>query len=426
MRTGFAALILWAASGSFAGAQSGAAQSSGAPQLESVSVMDGSVPTGAWDDWAPGKNGAWFRADYLLWWVKNGPLTAPLVTTGSDADAPFQGALGRPGTRVLFGASDLDFGMASGLRLQAGLPLTADGQLSLEGSWLQLERRSVGFRAASDGTGFPVLARPIVNAANGAQNSELESSPLVGVVGGVQIAAPSRLQGWEINLAARRPRGPGVDVSALVGFRALDLNEAIVIQDSFRDATGLPGGAGLTFQGATVQTPELLTGFDSFRVHNHFYGPQIGGRLAWDRGALSLGLAGKIALGWSQEQVIIEGSSSAIVNPGDRRTTAAGSVLAQVSNIGRYNRDEFAVLPEFGLDVGAQVTRRLRAGVGYNFLYWSNVARPGNAIDSTVNRFIVPTDQNFGQGVAAARPAFNFHSTDYWAQGLNFTLEYRY
>src|SRR6266542_3464827 len=51
----------------------------------------------------------WFRADYLLWWVKKGPLAAPLVTFGSDADAPFQGILGQPGTRLAFGGAGLDF-----------------------------------------------------------------------------------------------------------------------------------------------------------------------------------------------------------------------------------------------------------------------------------------------------------------------------
>src|SRR5262245_57496648 len=61
----------------------------------------------------------WMRADYLMWWVRSGPLNTPLVTTGSPQD-PVPGALGQGGTRVLFGDSPLSYGMFSGLRLAAG------------------------------------------------------------------------------------------------------------------------------------------------------------------------------------------------------------------------------------------------------------------------------------------------------------------
>ena len=41
----------------------------------------------------------WVEADYLLWWIKRGPLPTPLVTTGNPKD-PQPGALGQPGTRA--------------------------------------------------------------------------------------------------------------------------------------------------------------------------------------------------------------------------------------------------------------------------------------------------------------------------------------
>src|SRR5262245_32961159 len=37
----------------------------------------------------------WVNTEYLLWWVRGGPLNTPLVTTGSLADIP-PGALGQP------------------------------------------------------------------------------------------------------------------------------------------------------------------------------------------------------------------------------------------------------------------------------------------------------------------------------------------
>src|SRR5208283_6095108 len=49
----------------------------------------------------------WASSDYLFWWSKNAPAPVPLVTTGSLAD-PIPGALGQPGTKVLFGDQTLD------------------------------------------------------------------------------------------------------------------------------------------------------------------------------------------------------------------------------------------------------------------------------------------------------------------------------
>ena len=368
----------------------------------------------------------WFRADYLLWWVKKGPLAAPLVTLGSDADAPFQGILGQQGTRLAYGGAGLDFGATSGFTLTGGLALSTDGSLSLEASWLQMEKRSLYFNAASNAAGYPVIARPIINAATGLENSELESSPLVGIAGGIRVASSSQLQGWEINFSANSPRSAGWNVSGQLGFRALILTETIELRDSFQDITGFPGGAGLTFLGAPVLTSSPLTGLDSFHAVNHFYGPQIGGQAEWNDGVWSLKVVGKLAMGCNQELVIIDGATTAVINPGDARTSAPGGVLTQTSNINRYFRNAFAVVPEVGLNLGVQLTDRIKFQLGYHFLYWSSVVRPGDVIDRTVNRFAVPSDQNFGLGTGPARPAFTFHATDYWAQGLNFGLEFRY
>ena len=73
----------------------------------------------------------WLRTDYLLWWSKNGPLSAPLVTNGSAHDA-LPGALGQPHTEVLYGGNGIDFGVLSGLRLESGLWLNAGETLGVE------------------------------------------------------------------------------------------------------------------------------------------------------------------------------------------------------------------------------------------------------------------------------------------------------
>ena len=103
------------------------------------------------------------------------------------------------------------------------------------------------------------------------------------------------------------------------------------------------------------------------------------------------------------------------------------SVLRELpSNIGRYNWDVFAVVLEFPINVGYQVTKQLRVFVGYTFLYASKVLRPGDQIDRVVNTTQIPPPLAAGTLIGPARPAFHFKDTDFWAQGINFGLEFRF
>ena len=75
------------------------------------------------------------------------------------------------------------------------------------------------------------------------------------------------------------------------------------------------------------------------------------------------------------------------------------------------------------------MTDQLKAFVGYNFLYWSNVIRPGDQIDTVIDvnrvpRFVPPGVIVPDAGVQ--RPAVLFRETDFWAQGINFGVQYRW
>ena len=96
------------------------------------------------------------------------------------------------------------------------------------------------------------------------------------------------------------------------------------------------------------------------------------------------------------------------------------------SNSGLARRDEFTFIPEGGARVGVHITNNVTLFVGYTFIYWFDVARPGEQIDRTVNPALVPANLAFGSGVGPARPALTFSKTDFWAQGVNFGLEFRY
>ena len=115
--------------------------------------------------------------------------------------------------------------------------------------------------------------------------------------------------------------------------------------------------------------------------------------------------------------------------------TAVGGLLAQTTNIGRRSRDEFGLIPEFGLNVGCQITCHLRAYVGYSILYWRNdTIRPGSIIDRAVVESLIPT---IGRPLAATtgvparadfanRPLFSFRDVDFWAQGVSAGLEFSF
>ena len=162
---------------------------------------------------------------------------------------------------------------------------------------------------------------------------------------------------------------------------------------------------------------------DSFSTRNQFYGGQIGARFGFRADRLSLDLAAKVALGSTHQVVDIQGSSlysgtGFALPPG----VDSGGVYTQPSNIGRTSANTFTVSPQVSLKIGLDLTSRLRATVGYDFLYWSSVVRPGNQIDHNLN----PTQFPGAAFSGSPLPAAQFNRSDFLAHGVSFGLEFRY
>ena len=94
-------------------------------------------------------------------------------------------------------------------------------------------------------------------------------------------------------------------------------------------------------------------------------------------------------------------------------TKGSGSAVA---SIGR---------PEVGINVGYDVTPRLRVFGGYSFLYWSDVARPGRQIDRTLDENRIP-DFPAAPAANGVRPAASVTSESIWIQGFNFGILYKW
>ena len=356
-------------------------------------------------------------AEYLLWWTRSANLP-PLVTTGPPAS---QGILGQPGTVVLFGGSAVDFDGQSGGRFTAGYWLNCDNTVAIEGSLFFLGQQAVNFNANS--TMFPVLARPFFAVNPGVPGGEFRQlTAFPGLfTGAINASTATRLWGAEADLRCKGCCGCccdcGYQIDWLAGVRYLELNDNLHINEAIQFPPGvlanLPvGGNGFVF--------------DSFGTRNQFTGGQVGTDIELHHGCWSLDLKAKVAIGDTHETVNINGGQL-LVDPRGFSTAFQGGLLALPSNIGHFTRDRFGVVPEVGIQLGYHFTEHLRAFVGYNFLYWSNVLRAGDQIDRNLDvtqipNFSVPGAVSAGQ----TRPAVLFHETSFWAQGLTVGVELKY
>jgi hypothetical protein len=355
----------------------------------------------------------WFEKATLLWWIKDSQYP-PLVTTGLQTSL---GVLGARGTQVLFGG-DTDNEERLGGRFTLGAWLDDDRACGLETSFLFLGQRSTHFQASSQGS--PLLARPFLNAQIGAEDAEQVANlanpslpSLLPLTGRVSISSMSRLWGLEANALRAACCDEDEDCWRLVflgGVRYLRLDEGLVMSEDLLVPLQAAEAAGTAFH---LQ--------DDFSTRNHFYGGQLGARSELRLDHWSLDLLAKVALGVSQESVLIKGATQ-IASPGAPVQDYNGALLALPTNIGGHTRDRFAVIPECGATVGYQVTAHIRATLGYTFLYWSDVARPGNEINRAVN----PTQLAPGRLQGPVQPAFQFVATDFWAMGLNFGLDFEF
>ncbi len=88
-------------------------------------------------------------------------------------------------------------------------------------------------------------------------------------------------------------------------------------------------------------------------------------------------------------------------------------------------RNQFAILPEITLTFGYQVTDHLRATIGYNFLYLSQVLRAGDQADNVDGRQ-VRSLAGFDPTVKAVAPVPTLFSDRFYVQGLNVGLEFAF
>jgi hypothetical protein len=357
----------------------------------------------------------WFKAGYIGALIPPMRLGGgPLLTTGTS------GILFQPSTSVLFGDRNVDFNLFSGIRLEGGLFLDRENRFSLDLSGFLLFPNTESFYIASDNKGNPRILRPIFNVDTNKEGGFLRSQP-GSIAGLVAIDNRSDMGGIELNARYHSYIGERLHADVLFGFRYLRLGEQLRIQDQI---TPLRNNF-LTFQGTFVNAPNSLADDDSFHTVNQFFGPQIGGRLAWEYGPFTPEGFVKLALGGSEERTTINGSTTKITPAGNQ--TVPGGILAVPSNMGNHSRTVMGIVPELGLNLGVELTQHVRLNLGYSLLLWNHVVRPGSQYDRSVNPNQVPGSPTFGAASNAPfSPTYRFNDEFFWTHTFNIGVDIHY
>jgi hypothetical protein len=309
-----------------------------------------------------------------------------------------------PGTTVLDGP--LNFDAAGGARLFAGGWFNAAHTVGLDGSLFILGQQSAGFGVIDrSGAGTLVINEPV----SGAPFSTQVSAPGLDT-GSVFVRATSRFGGGDVNLLANLYRGNGWTVNLLGGYRYLELDESLGIAADSTLFTTTTYTDNLGNVLATATPGSGVSVFDEFRARNQFNGGQIGTQLQYVSGRWVFGGVAKLAIGATHEVVTVNGSTVVLPVNGAAVPLIGGNYATL--QIGRYTADHFALAPEGQLNVGYQLTPCIRAQAGYDFLYLSRVARPGNQIDNTYD--------------GVTHPLVPMTNSSFWAQGLTVGLQFTF
>jgi Putative beta barrel porin-7 (BBP7) len=353
---------------------------------------------------------SWSSVELLFWWAR-GQNAPPLITQGVDAASP--GRLGDPGTTILFGNGPLGQRMRMGIRTRGGFWVDECQTLGVEGSFFFIANREISF--IHNCQVGDVIARPFFNTdplVNG-QDAEIICQPGVSS-GNVTVTGLNEMFGADANVRRNICGTDGYRVDLVGGFRYMHLYDDLQITENL---TNLDANRGVVGEGFVIR--------DRFQTRNDFYGGQFGLAGEFRDGQWFIDWRALVALGSNVRTVVISGATTFLDPvPGGNPATQPGGLFAQQSNIGTFRSNQFAVVPEFNINFGFNVTPCLRVWAGYTFMYWNSIMRAGEQIDLNVDANQMPT--RAAPGAPGAQPSFITRENDLWIHGLSLGMQWRY
>ena len=373
--------------------------------------------------------------EYLHWWVKGAPLSVPLVSTGPEMNK--EGFLINSNSTILYGApfspatggnDRQSFPGFNGGRVTVGYFLDDDQRYAVEASGFLLQTQTAGFQIRGGPNGEPGLRIPVFNtipyAPGGMCDPDNAAVCLVprtedgvplavpgDLTGGVKISNSLQLGEFELNGVLPIYKDDSWQISGLAGGTFLQLNEGFNLT---ADLEGLP-------------TSDLYAGqsgfaIDEFKTRNRFYGAALGLRGRYTYGPIFVESTGRVSFGASQEVLTVNGGYQDFNAPFANSSGPYG-IFAMPANEGRFSQTHFAVVPEVQVKLGYNITPSIALTVGYDFLYDSNVIRPGDQINRNIPKG--QTFQQDGTSASLTSPVRLFKTTGFSAQGISFGITFR-
>jgi|JI9StandDraft_1071089.scaffolds.fasta_scaffold03133_6 hypothetical protein len=340
------------------------------------------------------------QAEYLYFWLKEAPAPPLLVTEDESA---------------LLGGTPLHTGPQSGARFSLTYKFGSSRFFGLDANYLFLKKNSYSKSVSSDGDlGSSHLTIPYFNIVT-FQESETNLSLPGRFSGQATLKVTNELQEAEANGTFKLlPRRLPVDLQLLTGFLWWDFEEKLTF------TTNSPS-----------ITPPLDTFYtkDEFKTSNEFYGGQVGlkGEAFWNR--LSLQLKGEAAFGLMCSELRINGMLiTNDFNGLQEAETFPAGYFALPSNIGRFKRQYFSIIPQGVARLYFHITRCLSLDIGYTFLYVTKTLWATNNLDSLINPSQAPAISG-NPSITLVGPAFPeplFETSAFWMQGLTLGLQLRF
>ncbi|QDU19554.1 BBP7 family outer membrane beta-barrel protein [Urbifossiella limnaea] len=349
----------------------------------------------------------WVSGEYLMWWTKSTQLP-PLAATGIVDPSGNGGILAQQ--NLLAGS----FGetLHGGARFGIGHWFTDEQRRGVDARFFFLFKNGSTFTANS--VQYPTLFLPFnnVNTPVGPTGNVVAAPGIA--AGGIAVTLENSLWGAEVNYRRFLFGNACARVDGLAGFRYMNFTETLTINET---AALLPTAP---FTGA----PGTIT--DRFRADNNFYGGQFGMTGEVRRGRWFVDGRATVALGTVQQTAEINGGQSRLLPNGTVGQYAGGLYAQPGANIGTYTQNKFAVMPEAGINLGYHITPGWRVFVGYNVLYLSSVLRPANVIDTNIDAARIPNFAVPGNPAPLPypRPQPQLTTTDFFAQGINFGMQW--
>lgn len=384
----------------------------GGTQFASYSTPSKGCQT-CWEEQCPASGAAcptrlWGRAEYLWWQVKGNDLPALVTMRPANANQ----------STVAFGDGEIDDDFRSGMRFTAGLWLDDCQNSGIEASYFGVydDRDSGNFFAETEGgtgSGDPIIERPFTSVPSGVASALRVSFP--GQADGqIDISSRSEMHSASVLLRHCYRRGCRGRIDLVGGYRYFRFREGMLFEQS-SVSTDISTSA-------TVPYGTQSNLYDRFVTENDFHGGELGLVTELGSGSLSVELLAKVAVGNLHRLVAIDGGTMIQPPSPAASISGLGGFLAlNGTNIGQRTDNEFAVLPEFGVNAKYALTDRLSILGGATLLMLNDVVRTGEQIDTSIN----PTYFFNEVPVGEARPMrLDTHVTDFWATGLNVGVQF--